>query len=203
MRFSIIIPAHNAAGYIRKALDSVACQTFKDYELIVVCDACDDNTAEIAREYTDKVIEEAYHSDGPSRQRGLDAAAGDWILFMDDDDWWLHEYVLVQLDEEIGDDDLLDVLCFGFIWKHRGYTSPRRPGGNVWPAVWNKAYRRTSLAGVRFVNIHPADLPWTIELFQKDLFVRKWDMPLYYYNYWRPGSLSVTTNQPDFRFEKD
>ena len=51
MKFSIIIPAHNSAGYIQNALDSVAEQTFTDYELIVVCDSCTDNTEEIAKEY--------------------------------------------------------------------------------------------------------------------------------------------------------
>ena len=51
MRFSVIIPAHNAAGHIRKALDSVRSQTFRDYELIVVCDSCTDDTQEIAEEY--------------------------------------------------------------------------------------------------------------------------------------------------------
>lgn len=50
MRFSIIIPAHEAENRIRVALDSIKQQTFKDYELIVVCDACTDRTEEIAKE---------------------------------------------------------------------------------------------------------------------------------------------------------
>ena len=51
MKFSIIIPAYNSAGYIRKALDSVKAQSCKDYELIVVCDSCGDDTEQIAKEY--------------------------------------------------------------------------------------------------------------------------------------------------------
>ena len=54
--FSVIVPAHNSAAWIRKGLDSIRAQVWDNYELIVVCDACTDNTAEIAREYTDKVI---------------------------------------------------------------------------------------------------------------------------------------------------
>ena len=103
MKFSIIIPAHNAAEHIQNALDSVTEQTFTDYELIVICDSCTDNTEQIAKEYgaiTEKV---AYHCDGPTRSRGLDIAKGDWILFMDDDDWWLHEYVLEQINSKLTD----------------------------------------------------------------------------------------------------
>ncbi len=90
-KFSIIIPAHNSAKFIKKALDSVKIQTFKDYELIVVCDACTDKTAEIARKYTDKVIKVDFTNEGRTRNVGLDAAVGDWILWIDDDDWWMHE----------------------------------------------------------------------------------------------------------------
>ena len=52
--FSVIVPEHNSAEFMRKGLDSIRDQSFTDYELIVVCDACSDNTAEIAREYTDR-----------------------------------------------------------------------------------------------------------------------------------------------------
>ena len=126
MRFSIIMPAHNTERYICKALDSIAAQTYKDYELIVICDACEDNTAEIAREYDAKVVEVGFANCGPARSLGLDLAQGEWILFMDSDDWWLHEYVLEMLDGQLGDEDL---LCFGFIWKGRGYAGPDRGGG--------------------------------------------------------------------------
>ena len=57
MKFSIIIPAHNEEKHIRKALESIKQQSFKDYEVLVICDACTDNTKQIALEYTDKVWE--------------------------------------------------------------------------------------------------------------------------------------------------
>ena len=47
MRFSVIIPAHNAAGRIETMLKSIRAQHFTDYEIIVVCDACDDVTTSI------------------------------------------------------------------------------------------------------------------------------------------------------------
>ena len=48
--FSVIVPMHNSAAFMRRGLDSIREQTFTDYELIIVCDACEDNTADIARE---------------------------------------------------------------------------------------------------------------------------------------------------------
>ena len=46
--FSVIVPAHNSAEFIRKGLESIKNQEFDDYELTVVCDACTDDTAEVA-----------------------------------------------------------------------------------------------------------------------------------------------------------
>ena len=100
--FSVIIPAFNSAEFIRKGLDSIKSQSFTDYELIIVCDKCKDNTAEVAREYTDKVYEVDHDIDGPAQNKALNAAVGKWILFMDDDDWWLHEVALRHLSETIG-----------------------------------------------------------------------------------------------------
>lgn len=197
-KFSVIMPAHNASEYIRKGLDSVRNQTFEDYELIVVCDDCEDDTADIAREYTDKVIEVSFRNAGPTRSAGLDAATGEWILFMDDDDWWLHEYAFEQIDRHVSDCDL---LCFGFIWKGRGYTSPNRPGGYYWPAVWNKCWRRSIIGNTRFPEAYPDDLLFHNEMMTKLMRIKTWEMPLYYYNYWREGSISCQ-REPDLRFKK-
>ena len=112
MKFSIIIPAHNSASYIRKALDSIKAQTFKDYELIVVCDSCTDNTQAIAEEYGATTVKVGYGRDGLTRNEGLARANGEYVLFMDDDDWWLHEYVLSQLNDKLEECPDVDVIVF-------------------------------------------------------------------------------------------
>ena len=192
MKFSIIIPAHNSAAYIRKALASVRSQQFKDYELIVICDACTDNTEEIAREYGAIIEAVNFGCDGPARSRGLDLASGEWILFMDDDDWWLHEYVLWQLDKKLREhNDAMDVLCFSFIFKGWGYAAPNGNRGNHFCAVWNKCWKRYSIGSTRFPNIPCcSDLHFHQAMFAKGLQIIDWDMPMYYYNFMRPGSIS-------------
>ena len=96
--FSVIIPLYNKALYIAKALHSVKSQTFLDYELIVVDDGSNDDSAAIA----EKSINELWGSNSPqakllqqsnagvstARNNGVAASKGDYICFLDADDWW-------------------------------------------------------------------------------------------------------------------
>lgn len=191
MRFSIIIPAYNSAKYIVKALESVKAQSFTDYELIVVCDSCKDNTAEIAMSYGAKVYIENFNSDGLSRSKGLDVAQGEYIMFIDDDDWLLHEFVLEQLDNELNNVPDIDVLAFSFIFKGVCYASPTKNQGKLWVAVWNKCWRRECIGSTRFPKIHScSDRYFHEAMMKKKLKIYTWDMPMYYYNYLREGSIS-------------
>ena len=180
MRFSIIIPAHNSAGYIRNALDSIAEQTFEDYELIVVCDSCTDNTEEIAKEYGARTAAVDYHCDGLTRNKGIEMAQGEWILFMADDDWWLHEFVLDQLNSQVN--DAIDILCFSFIFRGIKYADPLGNGGSYWVACWNKCYKRSAIGSSRFSDTTDgsADVQFFSQMFNKGLRIATWYMPLYY-----------------------
>ena len=190
MRFTIIIPAFNAENHIRKALDSIKSQTFTDYECIVVCDCCYDKTEEIVKEYGFTAVPVDFHNDGLSRSKGLDLATGEYVLFMDDDDWWLHEYVLELIDRKLKECKA-DVLAFSFIWKGVKYATPRSNGGKLYPSVWNKAWKREAIGDTRFPNIYSiSDSKFHIAMMRKTLKIVDWDMPLYYYNYLRPGSIS-------------
>lgn len=185
MKFSIIIPAYNSAEYIRNALDSIKAQIFTDYELIVVCDSCKDDTEAIAREYTDKVYVVDFENEGKTRNVGLDAATGEWILFMDDDDWWPHEKVLALLDVCLFKD--IDIMCFGFHWRHKGYAPP----GDYY-AVWNKCWRRSFVDDTRFPPDmkNRSDVGFHNIMWAKSPRVSLLDECLYYYNYMREGSVS-------------
>ena len=192
MRFSIIIPAYNAENHIRKCLDSIKQQTFTDYELIVVCDSCTDHTEDIAKEYGAIIRRVKYGRDGLTRNDGLSVAQGEWVLFLDDDDWWLHEYVLQQIDSKLKEyEDALDVLCFSFIFKGWKYATPLGNDGSHWIAVWSKCWRREFIQGCKFSNEWSvSDVQFHRRAFAKNPRVVDWDMPMYYYNYLRKGSIS-------------
>ena len=190
--FSVIIPAHNSAAYIAKGLNSIEQQTFRNFELIVVCDACDDETERIARCYTNRVHPTSYGLDGMARNVGIEAARGEWILFMDDDDWWMHRNAFQMLADQIAKrPDDLDVIFFGFFWQHFGFKTQTANG--VYVACWSKCWKRTFIGDTRFpAKPFWSDVDFHHEMMGKVTTARALflDECLYYYNYLRPGSIS-------------
>ena len=94
MRFSVVIPLYNKAPYVRKALQSVFDQTYRDFELIVVDDGSTDDSLAKAKESLDGsgIDHQLIHQDnagvGTTRNNGVAASRGDFICFLDADDWW-------------------------------------------------------------------------------------------------------------------
>lgn len=88
---SIVLPNYNSELYIKKCIDSILEQSYKDFELIIVDDMSTDNSVQLIKEYTDeriKLIEldhKAYN--GGTRNIGVREAKGNYILFIDCDDW--------------------------------------------------------------------------------------------------------------------
>ena len=90
--FSIIIPVYNVEKYLNKCVDSVLNQTFTDFEVILVDDGSPDNCPAICDSYAekDKRVRVIHKQNGGlicARKSGLEAARGDYIGFVDSDDW--------------------------------------------------------------------------------------------------------------------
>lgn len=93
MRFSIIIPLYNKAPYVAKAISSVFEQSFTDYELIIVDDGSRDNSAEIAlniiKDYGNcRLVRQENAGVSLARNNGVSLSQGEYICFLDADDWW-------------------------------------------------------------------------------------------------------------------
>lgn len=91
MRFSIIIPVYNAEQFLEKCINSVISQSFTDYEMILINDGSKDRSEEICRQASEERGNIKYLSQknaGPSsaRNRGIEAAVGEYIVFLDADD---------------------------------------------------------------------------------------------------------------------
>lgn len=92
--FSIIIPTYNRAHMLPKALESVYHQTFPDWECIIVDDGSTDNTKEIVQEWIDRdnrfrYIYQQNAERSAARNKGIENAKGEWICFLDSDDYYL------------------------------------------------------------------------------------------------------------------
>ena len=93
MRFSVIIPLYNKAPYVAKAIGSVLAQTFTDYELVVVDDGSRDDSAEMAAKAMAgrpdcRLIRQENAGVSMARNNGVAASHGDYLCFLDADDWW-------------------------------------------------------------------------------------------------------------------
>lgn len=100
MTFSVVIPTYNRAKFLPLAIDSILAQTHKALEIIVVDDGSDDKTPEVARMYGDKILYLHQSNSGVSaaRNRGIRAARGDWVTFLDSDDEWLSNCLATHAD---------------------------------------------------------------------------------------------------------
>lgn len=115
-KLSVIIPVFNVENHLRKCLNSILCQEFLDYEIILVNDGSSDRSVEICKEFSivDKRIKYFYQENGgvsKARNLGLSKAIGEWVFFMDSDDV-LEVHAFDFLKVELNCD--LDIIKGGF-----------------------------------------------------------------------------------------
>lgn len=113
MKFSIIIPVYNVETYLRDCLDSVINQTFPDWEAICVNDGSSDRSENILEEYAQKdsriqFINKANGGTSTARNVGLRTAKGEYIVFLDGDDWLELNALLIMANHLEGE----EILCY-------------------------------------------------------------------------------------------
>ena len=114
IKFSIIIPLYNVEQYIGECVESIADQSFNDYEAIFVDDGCTDSSVIIVEELASKkgipfkLIHQSNQGLSAARNAGLKEASGEYVLFLDSDDW-IEPDTLSTLAKNINDEDL---ICF-------------------------------------------------------------------------------------------
>lgn len=175
---SVIIPVYNAEKYLRRCLDSVVAQTYRNLEIICVDDGSVDESGKICDQYAVrdariKVIHQENQGLSAARNKGLDAAEGEYIAFVDSDDYILEDMYKKMLDKLLNYNVDLCVcqwqyeLSDGRQVVKRKNIAPTIYGrktslefarflymGNyengVVVAAWNKLYRRALLDKIRF-----------------------------------------------------
>ena len=98
MRVSVLIPVYNCSKYIGAAIESTLAQTFQDFEIIVIDDGSEDETASVVKQYKRvKYIYQPHSGVANARNRGLKEAKGEFICFVDADDIMHSEKIMKQV----------------------------------------------------------------------------------------------------------
>lgn len=117
-RFSVIIPAYNSETTLARAIDSVLAQSYPAQEIIVVDDGSTDGTPEVAARYGSKLhyIRQDNAGVSSARNQGAQAASGDWLTFLDADDWYYPDRLRLHA-EWIEEDAALDFLTGDYEYR--------------------------------------------------------------------------------------
>ncbi len=108
-KFSIIIPAYNRGHCLKRCLDSVVSQTYKNFEVIIVDDGSVDNTHEVLNLFQSLLPMKILRNEKPSggawlpRKQGIEISSGEYLAFLDSDDWW-YPNKLKAVNEKLNED---------------------------------------------------------------------------------------------------
>ena len=151
---SVVIPLYNKAPHIAKAIESVLQQTVKPFEIIVVDDGSTDDGYSVAEKFTNnnvRCIRQSNQGESAARNRGVNEARGQYIAFLDADDWWLphHLYTLTELMIQVPDAILYST---SHLIERNGETYiPRSSYTAGWMGLVDNFFERYSI-GLSLVN---------------------------------------------------
>ncbi len=131
LKISVIIPIYNTESYLHKCINSVIIQGYKNLEIILVNDGSTDNSPVICEEFSVldarvKVIHKTNSGLSDARNAGIKVAQGEYLMFLDSDDYWESERSLETIVNHL--DQVNDVVVFGAksLYQKRGVIVPDR-----------------------------------------------------------------------------
>ena len=219
MKISVIVPIYNTASYIHQCVDSIINQTYRDIEVILVDDGSKDGSAAICDNYAlcDKRIKVIHKPNGgisDARNWGIDAATGEYIMFIDSDDYWAMPNSLEELIAEAKKSPECDFIGFNCSYFYQSTNSIERwkpyaseitqaispqecikylVRSGVFPmsACFKLIKRSIFTDKLRFIKgITAEDIPWFIALLENSSMCRFVNHYMYVYRKNVPTSIS-------------
>ena len=214
IKVSIAVPIYNSSLYLSKCINSILSQSYKNIEVILVDDGSTDNSLEIMKKYQkkDERIKVYHKKNGglsSARNYGMSKATGDYIMFIDSDDYIdpnMTEVLLKKILKEEAD------VCEGGIFVHnkdntvciiydfltikdklndRKELLTKYADGFITIAVWSKMYKLDSVKDIKFdTTVFKEDSDYILRLCEKGLTFTQEPVPLYHYVKKESGSLT-------------
>ena len=204
-KISIIVPAYNASSYIEKCIESLLNQTLKDIEIIVVDDGSTDDTSKKLSKYKDKIklIKQKNGGVANARNKGLSVATGDYLAYVDSDDW-VEPSMFKKLYEKAINNNYDAVECdFKYVDDTREWNGGIDISDDItsleekkyyyikmFPVIWNKIYKREKIKDIKFKSgVWAEDVEYLYRVLPYIDTIGKINEETYYY-YQRPISES-------------
>lgn len=201
---SIIIPVYNTGERVRKCLQTVIEQTYKNIEIIVVNDGSTDNSLQICREYENidkriRVIDQKNAGVSSARNAGLDSISGNYVAFIDSDDYVSDKYIQMLYETlKEGNADIAECGAtvvnevtgdcweispsFKFENDRDQIVSSFCRNEGVSDYLWDKLFKKELFDGLRFTSFKCSeDFEILCHLLPKASRIISIDIPLYYY----------------------
>lgn len=203
---SIVVPIYNVEKYLEKCIDSILMQSYSNIEVLLINDGSKDNSEYICKKYAqlDKRIQYFKKENGglsSARNYGIDHASGDYLIFVDSDDYISKEMVKCLLETALSQDaDIVecnyiefneDEILFDDNYSNQVDVKVFQPveaieslirNIAITPNAWNKIYSKKLFDQLRYkVGIYHEDEEIIVKLLSISSKVCKIDVPLYYY----------------------
>ena len=203
---SVIVPVYNVEEFVKKCLDSLVRQSYKNLEIIVIDDGSTDNSGRICDEFAEKEknVKVFHRKNGglsDARNFGIKKAGGEIIAFVDSDDFVDEEYIGVMYGKMTRKDVDVVVCGYNFVKPKKDVLSGKNAvikllteHGNIDIVAWNKLYRKSLFADNEIwfpKGKKHEDTLTTYKVLSKARKVVYLDEILYFYNE-RPGSITKT-----------
>lgn len=127
-RFSVIVPLYNKEEYVRKTLESMCAQTYRDFELVIVNDGSTDDSLYVVNDFVRKVCDvrctvysQANAGVAAARNIGVAKSMGEYVCFLDADDWWEPTF-LEEIDKLISEYPKAGLYATNYIYYKPGKT---------------------------------------------------------------------------------
>ena len=151
-KFDLILPVYNVSDYIERCINSILCQSYDNYNVIVVDDGSTDNSIDLVKKFHSKKINIYHKKNGglsDARNFGVTKTTGDYIWFIDSDDY-IREDALEKINKKLNESEL-DLLLINYYEDIDGKIKEvnNKFGGNndlsdilVYPSAWSKIFKR-------------------------------------------------------------